>query len=102
MWKGIDVTGKGIEAKGRNGYFKVAKVEVWDNGEGGVELSLFSNSRLAQNAPARVFGPGKEIARLLREIIRATKETKGGYNGQRSRNTSQPDISEPGPAAQAL
>jgi hypothetical protein len=83
MWKDIDVTGRGIEAKGRNGYFKVAKVEVWDNGERGLELLFYSSSRTAQAPPAKVFGPRKEIARLLREIIRAHKETKGGYNGQR-------------------
>ena len=102
MWKDIDVTGQGIEAKGRNGYFKVAKVEVWDNGEGGLELLFYSGSRTAQAPPAKVFGPRKEIARLLREIIRATKGIKEVTNGQRSRNTDQPHISEPGPAAQAL
>ena len=76
MFKELDVRGRGLEAKGRNGYFRLARVEVLPMGEGRIDIALFSSSPLAHAPPVRLTGTKKQIVDLLFQIIKAIKEDR--------------------------
>lgn len=60
-----------IQAKGRNGYFKVDHITIFPYKESGkpvIDIAFYSKSRLAKAPPMRIMGTRKEIVRLLDAI----------------------------------
>ena len=74
-----------IEAKGRNGYFRVGQVEVWKKAPGEHEtmhVDIYS-TRPGKNPPARIQGKPGEIIKLLMDMfVKATALRMGGENFQ--------------------
>jgi hypothetical protein len=66
-----------IEAKGRNGYFKVNTIEVWKITDGGMSIELYSKHS-AKNSPVRIEGSGEEIQILIEALSNAVKTAKPG------------------------
>ncbi len=63
-----------IEAKGRNGYFKLGSVEIWKTGEGEGQMMHveFYSTRPGKNPPARIQGTPGEVISLISSIFAET------------------------------
>ena len=73
-----------IEAKGRNGYFRVDKVEVWKSAPGKYEtmyVDIYS-TRPGKEPPARIQGRPEEILSLMSKIYIETVAVRMGNNLQ--------------------
>ncbi len=73
-----------IEAKGRNGYFRVGHVEIWKTAPGEHEtmyVDLYS-TRPGENPPARIQGTPEEILSLMSSIYIETVAVRMGKEAQ--------------------
>ncbi len=71
-----------IEAKGRNGYFKLGSVEIWKTAPGEHEtmhVDIYS-TRPGKNPPARIQGSPEEIISLMARIYTETVAVRMGQN----------------------
>ena len=62
----------GIEAKGRNGYFKVKRIVVWSDAEDEVNIEIYSK-RDGDAAPIRFEGKRETMTQMVNDLQAAVK-----------------------------
>jgi hypothetical protein len=65
---------QGITARGRNGYFKAASVDIMQLLNGTTSVFLSSDSKLTKHAPVMLSGSREQVLAMLDEIRRTIRE----------------------------